>query len=276
MKVDEDDTLDRIDLHAWRVPPPAALDRASIVTRVLSPSAAPRRSRGMWVFAALAIANVVLAAIIIIVISQRSASTTVTVRPAGGGTVDAQTAQLLRHLEQEQRDLESKLAEVEQLRAEVEQLAQRVHDCEQTVKREPPGTRPRVDVPAPADDSSCDEVWCVLNNYASTCCAKFKTPPTRAARPSTLPDGIDRNAIAAAMTGIQPQVQACGPRFAANGIVKVHVRVSPAGRVDSVSVERTPDAALGECVVAAIRKATFDPTLQGGSFSYPFVFGATP
>ena len=45
---DDEDLLARVNLHTWRVPPPQAADRASILARVLAPAVAPRRSRGMW------------------------------------------------------------------------------------------------------------------------------------------------------------------------------------------------------------------------------------
>jgi outer membrane biosynthesis protein TonB len=48
--------------------------------------------------------------------------------------------------------------------------------------------------------------------------------------------------------------------------------VSGGGSVSNVSVETTPDSALGACVAAAVQKASFAKTQNGGSFSYPFVF----
>jgi len=48
--------------------------------------------------------------------------------------------------------------------------------------------------------------------------------------------------------------------------------VSGDGRVTGVNVETTPDSALGACVAAAVQKASFSKTQNGGSFSYPFVF----
>jgi len=44
------------------------------------------------------------------------------------------------------------------------------------------------------------------------------------------------------------------------------------GHVTNVAVETTPDSALGACVAAAVQKASFSKTQNGGSFSYPFVF----
>jgi len=50
------------------------------------------------------------------------------------------------------------------------------------------------------------------------------------------------------------------------------VQVGGDGRVSNVAVETTPDPALGACVAAAVQKASFAKTQNGGSFSYPFVF----
>ena len=35
------------------------------------------------------------------------------------------------------------------------------------------------------------------------------------------------------------------------------------------TVKETPDAALGDCVAAAVKKVTFPKTQKGGSFTYP-------
>jgi hypothetical protein len=280
MNDDDDDVLARINLHAWRVPPPPAADRPSILSRALSP-AAPRtrsRSRVTWMFAALAIANVVLAAIIVIIIVQRPPPTTVTVQPAGGGSVDRQTGELLRRLEEEQRKLERELADVQQLRTAVEQLAERVRQCEAD-RRERPGPKPRRELPEPVDAGTCDEVSCVLTNYEGDCCATFRrrgpAPRTRTSTPA-LPDTLDRRAIMAGIAAVRAQVLACGQHSTAKRTVKVRLRVAPSGHVESTFVEQTPEPALGFCVASAIKQATFEPTHHGGSFSYPFVFGASP
>jgi TonB family protein len=267
---DEEDSLARVNLHTWRVPPPPAAERASILARVLAPAIAPRRTRGLWLIGALALSNVVLAAIIVIIISQRPAQPTVTVRPAGGG--DPQTEVLLRQLAQEEQELQDKLVEVQQ-------LAQKVRDCDQTVHRPPPPhpapppapspppttpSPPPPPSPMPESDASCDEVSCVLNNNEGQCCAKY--------RHGAVPDTLDRSAISTGVAAVKGQVQACGQQSSAKGRVKVHVRVAANGLVTGVEIEATPDAALGACVQAAMRKARFAPTEQGGSFSYPFVF----
>ena len=67
-------------------------------------------------------------------------------------------------------------------------------------------------------------------------------------------------------------IAACTSTSAAKGVVKVHVRVAGSGLVTNVDVVETPDPVLGACVAAALHKAVFLPSKQGGSFSYPFVF----
>ncbi|HUJ59090.1 MAG TPA: hypothetical protein VLX92_11380 [Kofleriaceae bacterium] len=254
---DDQDVLARIDLHAWRVPPPAALP--GLLSRGLSPAVPPRRRRVTWMVAALAIANVVLAAILVIVASRAAPATITTLRPAGGDALDAQTGELLRRLAAQQRTLEQRLSEVEQMRAVVEQLTDRVRRCEDSRRdrREPE--------PKPSVASGCDEVSCVLTDYASACCARYPRPP------KPLPD-FDRDMISTGIAAVRDQARACSKRSSATGIVKVHVRVDPSGHVASVFVAQTPDDALGACVEAVVRKAHFPATAAGGSFSYPFPF----
>ncbi len=78
--------------------------------------------------------------------------------------------------------------------------------------------------------------------------------------------------ISAGIGNVKARVTACGDKSPAKGKVKVHVKVGGDGRVTSVSVETSPDPALGACVSAAVQKATFAKTQNGGSFGYPFVF----
>lgn len=283
MSTDDDDVLASVNLDAWRVPPPRPADRPALLSRVLSPAAPAARPRTRWLFAALAVANVVLAAILVIVISQRSPETIVKLQPAGGGgDLDAQTQATLRRLEQEQRVLEGKLADIQQLRTAVAQLAERVRQCEQapnkTVTKPPPVAAPPAAAP-PVATGPCDEVSCILN-YEPTCCAKYRrtpqaTPPTTP--PRALPESLDRQSITEGVASIRGLIRACGQQHAtAKGNVKVRVRVNPSGRVEEVLVESTPDPGLGACVAEAVRKAIFDPTFHGGAFSYPFVFRASP
>ncbi len=267
---DSEDVLARVDLHAWRVPPPAAGDRRAILMRALLPATPRRRPRTRWLVAAFALANAVIAAIVVIVLSHREEPTIVVARPAGGGSAEAQAEELLRRLEQEQHELEGRLAEVQQLRALVGQLTEKVKRCEQAEKHEPPPP------PAPPVPDRCDEVSCVLSNYDGACCLKFKKAHVQRAKPPALPDSLDREAIVNGIAGARSRIDACGQQSSARGTVKVHVRVGSSGSVENVDVTSTPDPALGACVAAAVQKASFAPTQHGGAFSYPFVIGTTP
>lgn len=148
-----------------------------------------------------------------------------------------------------------------------------------TASTSKPATTTRADTPPKADSGSCDEVSCVLNNYEGSCCSKFrKSGGSRSSGGATkssggnLPDALDRAMISTAIAAVKPRVTACGDRSSAKGNVKVHVKVGGDGRVSNVSVQTTPDASLGSCVAAAVKRASFAKTERGGSFSYPFVF----
>jgi TonB family protein len=84
-------------------------------------------------------------------------------------------------------------------------------------------------------------------------------------------EALDRVAISEGVAKVKSAITACGTSTV-KGIVKVRVIVAPSGAVTNAEIDRTPDAALGACVAAAMTKATFKPTKTGGSFSYPFVF----
>jgi predicted Zn finger-like uncharacterized protein len=157
------------------------------------------------------------------------------------------------------------------------------------------GTPPPAKTDKPADKTAdagggCDEVSCVLSNYDGPCCAKFKkgggggaSKPAGGgggaapagggggAPKSDKPD-LDRAMISSAIGAIKGKAMACGDKSSAKGMVKVHVKVDASGHISSVSVSQTPDPGLGACVAAAVQKASFPATSNGGSFSYPFPF----
>ncbi|HEX5062980.1 MAG TPA: TonB family protein [Kofleriaceae bacterium] len=231
-----------------------------------------------WLFAALAIANIALAAIVVVLALRPPQERTVTIQRAMGGPLDAQTNEILRRLERDQRELEGKLAEVQQLRTLVAQLSERVRQCDETDKRDRTVPKQRREPPEPAevtDTGTCDEVSCVLTNYEGACCAKLRTgkvPPLAPSPASQLPEMLDRQNISNAIAAVRTRVSACALKSPAKGKVKVSVRVDASGRVTSVAVVSTPDPVLGACVASAIQSAKFAPTQQGGSFSYPFIF----
>lgn len=99
-----------------------------------------------------------------------------------------------------------------------------------------------------------------------------KSQPPPPPPPSGDPESLDRAAISSGIAQVKPQIAACGSASKAKGSVKVKIEVAPAGTVSSATITTSPDQTLGDCVAAAIKKATFKKTQKGGTFSYPFVF----
>ena len=115
-------------------------------------------------------------------------------------------------------------------------------------------------------DQDCDEVSCVLNNYAGACCDKYKRPQTPALT------GLTRAQILDGIAKVKSQIMAC--KAPAGGQLKARVDVSPSGAVTRVNVTQSPHAELTNCVRPILEKAKFAATKAGGTFSYPFVFTA--
>jgi TonB family protein len=115
----------------------------------------------------------------------------------------------------------------------------------------------------------------MYNDYKDDCCAPFR-PTGSTTKHSTvdksLPEELDLALVRAGMASIKPKAAACGGKSSARGEVKVGVKVGPDGKVTSTTVKQTPDAALGDCVAAAVKKATFAKTQKGGGFTYPHRF----
>lgn len=80
-------------------------------------------------------------------------------------------------------------------------------------------------------------------------------------------EGLDRAAITAGIAKVKTKVMACK----GTGKIKVNVKVAPDGKVTSATAE--PADKLGQCAAAAVKTAVFAKSDQGGSFTYPFVFG---
>lgn len=269
------------DLLAWRVPPPPQLDTRSLVMRALTPATQPvRRPRLRWVVAALVVTNALIAALLVIVLARPPAQPAAVVVPAGDASTDARVQQLLARLYSDEAQLHTKLVDLDQMRALVLELQAQVDRCEHdhTVSRPQPPTPVMPPPPAPgptpitaAPDTSCDEVSCVLHDYEGSCCDKYKKTPPVPPPPGML-DSLDRTAISNGVASVKASVAACATTAPATGTVKVYVRVGGNGLVTNVEIAATPDAKLGACVAAAMRRAVFPRTRLGGSFSYPFVF----
>ena len=135
-----------------------------------------------------------------------------------------------------------------------------------------PTTKPAHEEPV---DDDCDETSCILTKYAKACCEKYKpTSSDLAARTGGgLPEELDKMMVRAGVEKVKPRIVKCGEKAAAvKGTVKIAMTVSPAGSVTSADVAETPDAGLGTCVLAAMKAASFGKSVNGGSFTYPFVF----
>jgi TonB family protein len=130
------------------------------------------------------------------------------------------------------------------------------------------------DVVPPVTDDDCDETACILSKYDRPCCAKYKpaTSPDLAPRVGDTPESLDKSMVRAGIERQKPRVVKCGEKSGAKGIVKITLTVSPEGTVTSASVADTPEAALGDCVLAAMRAAKFGKTVNGATFTYPFSF----
>ena len=121
--------------------------------------------------------------------------------------------------------------------------------------------------------SDCDEAACVLSNYDQPCCAAFKPSPSALGRRvGGVPASLDRAMVRAGIDTIKPRVVGCGETSGVTGTVKIGVTVTPEGAVSGTEVKDTPDAALGTCVATALRNAKFGTSINGGTFTYPFVF----
>ncbi len=142
-------------------------------------------------------------------------------------------------------------------------------DTKPDTRPETPPDKPDETKPEPADPG-CDEPTCVIEKYARPCCAKFK--PTGEGFTPGAGDSLDKPQIRAGIDRMKPAISRCGEQHPAKGTVKVSVSVNPDGVVTSADVVTAPDAELGKCVAGFVRKATFAKTVNGGSFSYPFVF----
>jgi molybdopterin adenylyltransferase len=128
-----------------------------------------------------------------------------------------------------------------------------------------------IDAGEPIEDG-CDEVSCVTSHYDKACCARWKPAENTFHPHSGIAETLDKVMVREAMDNVKPRVIACGERNPAKGIVKLSVAVGGDGSVKSVSVVDSPLPALGECVAAAVKEASFAKTAKGGSFNYPFAF----
>lgn len=251
MITDDESPLAPVDLHAWRVPPPAAIDRAALLGRALSPATAPPRSpRWAWLLVATVVINAAIALLVIRLTRPDPAPTATVALPAGGDT-DARVRLLVQQLEREQRELERKLAELQALKSLVLELQQKLQVYEAADRNLRPPNRT---VPRPTRSVS------------------QPLAPRDSDRDGGAKESLDRHDIAAGITAVKPTIVACGKRWAATGLIKTRARVLPNGTVTSVTIDPTVEPDLADCIAKAISSARFPPTRSGASFSYPFKF----
>ena len=107
--------------------------------------------------------------------------------------------------------------------------------------------------------ASCTLDDCILDNYASDCCAKYKQ--------GSAPVTLDRAQIASTILRYRGDIDSCGTKEGLTGTLKLTVVVKPDGTTKSV----TTDPA-STCITKVVSQAVFPQSQKGGSFSYPFVF----
>ncbi|HSN26858.1 MAG TPA: TonB family protein, partial [Kofleriaceae bacterium] len=140
-----------------------------------------------------------------------------------------------------------------------------------TSEVKPPAVPETKPAPAPVADG-CDEVSCVLEKYQRECCARFKPADSGFHPKNEVPDSLDKTMVYAGIEKVKPKVIACGEKSAAKGTVKLAITVAPGGNITDISVADSPDAALGQCVLAAVKRASFGKSVNGASFTFPFAF----
>lgn len=108
---------------------------------------------------------------------------------------------------------------------------------------------------------------------ASAGCAEtYDGPTSELDDTAALPESLTASSIRAGLEPVKAPALRCAQPSSAGSLVKVHVKVTPDGRVDSVDVVATRDPAVGACVASAVRQAQFDRTQRGGGFVIPFAF----
>lgn len=125
------------------------------------------------------------------------------------------------------------------------------------------GTPPTT-TPSAGDDGACDEVACVLENYESPCCAKFK-PLSEA----TTPEAPTREELVQGFRSLGDKVRACAADAGFTGALRLKVAVKPDGSVGAASLGDA-EPALARCVTSAARKIKLSPSRNGVTATFPY------
>jgi hypothetical protein len=120
----------------------------------------------------------------------------------------------------------------------------------------------------------CDEVSCVLDNYAGACCEQFRRargPRSPEDYPDTasLQDRPPTEEIRSMLTTDRRAVSSCAVEANFEGVLKVKIKIDPSGKVTAVSIE-DQEAQLVGCVSRVMKKHTFSPSRSGATVSFPY------
>jgi TonB family protein len=99
--------------------------------------------------------------------------------------------------------------------------------------------------------------------------SKAASQPAQGPTEPAVSDTLTPKMIKHGVRSVLPRLRKCNEQSAADDTdVKLRLVVDPDGSVTNAKVLRAADPALGSCVVAAIRRTTFEQTQRGGVFSY--------
>jgi hypothetical protein len=133
-----------------------------------------------------------------------------------------------------------------------------------------PGAKdePKLEAPKPAGKKG-DDLDALLNTGAA---AKREDKPAADAEDS-LPDTLSQDQIKTGMSAVKGKVQGCYDKYQVAGTAKVALSIGKNGKVASArSVGEFAGTPTGDCVVAAVKSATF-PRFKRPSLAitYPFL-----
>lgn len=120
----------------------------------------------------------------------------------------------------------------------------------------------------------CDEVSCVLDNYAGACCERFRRPrgpraPDQAPDTASLQDRPPTDEIRSTLMADRRAVSTCAVAANFEGALKVRVTIDPDGNVSTVTIP-DEEPALVSCVARVMKKHTFSASRSGASVSFTY------
>ena len=120
----------------------------------------------------------------------------------------------------------------------------------------------------------CDEVSCVLDNYTGACCAQFRRGrgprnPDESPDTASLQTSPPVDEIRSALTPDRRAVSSCAVEANFEGVLKVRIKIDPAGKVTEVTIA-DQEQALVSCVARVMKKHTFSRSQNGATVSFPY------